>query len=144
MVQDTQVVGAFMSALPFYISKDCSLAECISKMERYKLSQIVITDENFAMAGIITKRQIAKFLLLNQLKRYDIQMHKIKAEELLDITKACVTAYTTTRISEIKEIMEVLKLEYVPIVKAPWNKILVGFISYGSILKAVGEVMALP
>jgi|GEM_PF-1335412 len=141
MVYNTLAASALMSAMPFYASKNCTLADVIKKIEKYKLSQIVITDSNFAIVGIITKKQIAKFLLLKGLKRYDEQTHEIRAKELLDVSKTCVTAYPTTQISEIKDIMEMLKLEHIPIVKTPWNRILVGFISYGEVQNALGEVM---
>ena len=143
MVYTTPAAGALMSALPFYASKDCSLSDCIGKIEQHKLSQIIITDANFAMAGVITKKQIARFLLLKGLRRYDTRAHKIRIEELLDASKACVMAYPATDISEIKNVMEALKLEHIPIVRAPWNKVLLGFISYGQILSALGEVMAM-
>lgn len=143
MVYDTQIAGTLMSALPFYASKDCSLAGCISKMEQYKLSQIIVTDANFTITGTITKKQIAKFLLLKQLKRYDAQTYKIGIEELLDTSKICVVAYPTTHISDIKDVMEALRLEYIPIVKTPWNKVLVGFISLAALSAKANRVIGL-
>ena len=143
MADNTLIAGTLTSALPFYISEDCSLADCIHKMEKYKLSQIVITDSNFLMIGVVSKKQIVKFLLLNRLKRHDIQTHKIKIETLLNTSKVCVNAYMTTSIAEIKNIMDALKLEYIPIVKTPWNKVLVGFLSYDRILGALEKTTML-
>jgi len=134
MPYDSPTASALMSALPFYASKDSSLANVINKIEHHKLSQITITDSNFEIVGTVNKKQIAKFLLLKGLKRHDADVNNIRIEELLDNSKVCVMAYPRTQVSEIKDVMEALKLEHIPIVKTPWNKILVGFISLSVIM----------
>jgi len=134
------VASALMSALPFYVPKNYSLADAIDKIEQYKLSQVIVTDSNFVTVGTITKKQIAKFLLLKQLKRYDYKTHEIKIGELFDASKPCIVAYPATEISEIKEVMEALRLNHIPIVKSPWNKVLIGFISLENIQVVLGNL----
>ena len=130
MPKNISTASDFMSALPIYISQKCTLSSALNKIEEYKLSQITITDSNFATIGIITKKQIARFLFDNRLKRCNPVLETIEIKELFDETKVGVVAYPTTNIFEILDVMEVLKQEYIPIVKSPWNKVLLGFISY--------------
>ncbi len=133
MPKNILIASDFMSALPIYVSQKCTLGDTLNKIEEYKLSQITITDSNFATIGIITKKQIARFLFDKRLKRCNPMLKTVEIKELFDETKIGVVAYPATSIFEILDVMEVLKQEYIPIVKSPWNKILLGFISYKEI-----------
>lgn len=133
------IANEFMSALPIYTPQESTLACVISKIEQYKLSKITITDSDFATIATVSKRDIAKFLLEKNIRKNDPLTNEIQIKELLNPSQSIVVAYPTTRISEIYDAMLVLKIDYIPIVKTPWHKVLIGFISFEKIQEIIDE-----
>lgn len=106
---------------PIYLSPDKLISEALSLMERYRISGVPITD-NGKLVGILTNR--------------DLRFEKNFQQKVGDVmtSKNLITAPVGTTLEQAKEILQVHKVEKLPIVDKDFN--LRGLITIKDIEKA--------
>lgn len=133
MVNINMVAKGYMSNLPIYISEEASLKNAIVKLEEFGLSKITVTNSAFKIVGTISKMEIVKFLLAQKLQKDSPNLTKIQVKEVMDNSSVTIVAYSDTHIAEIYEVMDMLKLDYIPIARTPWDRVLTGVIFFSNI-----------
>lgn len=133
MVNTNVVAKDYISNLPIYISEEASLKNAIVKLEEFGISRITVTNSAFKIVGTISKKEIAKFLLTRDLHKGSPSLIKIRVKEAMDNSSITIVAYSDTNVGEIYEIMDVLKLDLIPIARSPWDKVLTGVVFFSSI-----------
>lgn len=127
------VVCDFISHLPIYAPLNSLLSATIEKMDKYRLSKIIVTDDDFSIVGTLSKKHILKYLAKKRIRKNDNLYKKLRVRDTLEALGSFIAAYPGTDLREIRRIMLVTEEEYLPIAKNPWNKILLGFISLSQI-----------
>lgn len=125
-----------LSPLPIYVPLNASLDKALNIIKEHGLSKIAVTDAHFSIIGSISKDEIEKFLLENKIKK-PADCSRFKVSDAFDPDSKLIAAYPTTNLKELRRIMTITKSNYLPIVKNPWNKVLIGFVS----LKQIAEVV---
>lgn len=108
---------------PFFLSKDHTIEDAITLMERYRISGVPITDENKKLIGILTNRDI----------RFETDNTKV-INDVMTKDKI-ITGTTSTSMDEALNIMKKYKIEKLPLVDE--NNILQGLITIKDIEKTI-------
>jgi len=123
----------FMSSLPFYVTENATLIDVLDKIEMFGLSEIAIIDTKFKVISTISKKEIAQFFIAKKIRKNDARAKDILIKTVLNYSQNPIVAYPNSDINKICEIMELFKLDYIPIVRNPWNKVLIGFVSFSQV-----------
>lgn len=130
-------VKDFVSILPMYVNLDDTLDIVLKKMLYYRVLRLTVCDEDFNIIGIITKDEISNFLV-NKEKEIDLStLKKYSAKTVLNKDKGCAIAFFGSSLKDIVKAMRILNIEYMPVVKSPWNKRLKGFLELREIQKVM-------
>ncbi len=135
-------VKDFVSILPMYVNLDDTLDIVLEKMLYYRVLKLTVCDKDFNIAGNIAKSEISSFLI-NKEQEIDLNtLKKYCASDVLNKEKKCAIAFFGSSLSDIVTAMRVLNIEYIPVVKSPWNKRLKGFLELREIQKVMEVVAA--
>lgn len=108
---------------PFYLSKDCTLADADALMAKFRISGVPIVDEDHKLIGIITNRDM----------KFEEDLTRIIDDIMTK--KNLVTACEGTTLPEAKKILQQHKIEKLPIVDKDFK--LKGLITIKDIEKAL-------
>ena len=115
----------------FTVSKESSIAEISSLLAEKRIGAIVVTDQNGAVEGIISERDIVRGL-----SQFGVSVLEKSADDLM--TKNVITRGLSAHIDELMQEMTNSRIRHLPIVD---DEKLVGVISIGDVVKnRVGEL----
>lgn len=109
----------------YTLSKSATLADAVAMLNTHNIGAVVIADDNGAIAGILSERDIVRQLGKNPAGALALPIGDC-------MTKSVVTAERTTTIDEVMERMTARRIRHMPIAEGGR---LVGIISIGDVVK---------
>lgn len=131
------LVRHIMTEAPKALSPERTVSDAAGLMDEYDVGVIPLADENDALVGLVTDRDLVLRVLAKQRDPREITLGEIA-------TKNVVTTTPDTNITEARDLMARNKIRRLPVVKG--DK-LVGILALGDIAvadaskRAVGEVL---
>ncbi len=117
-------VKNYISNSNVFVSIADTIEKVLKKMDEFKVDRITVIDKNDFVSAIISKEDIeraTRFGIKNLLQK--------PVESILQLSKYSIIAYPQNNIDEAFSIMKNMKMKYLPVVKSPWEKKLIGFVS---------------
>lgn len=131
------LVRHVMTEAPKTLSPERTVADAAGLMKQYDVGVIPLANENGALVGLVTDRDLVLRVLANQRDPREVTLGEIA-------TSAAVTVTPDANVSEARDLMSEHKIRRLPVVK---EGKLVGIVSLGDIAvadaskRAVGEVL---
>lgn len=127
MNSDNTLVYNYMRLSPVFIYEDDTLFNAIKAMEKFSIDRISIIKKDFSIIGNIDNTRIKEILKT----KFQNDISLVKDEKIKDIvTKSNfpVVLYPKMKISSAYSAMKCLKIKCLPVVSAPWEKKIIGFL----------------
>jgi predicted transcriptional regulator len=136
MSSNNYFVGSHMRLLPVYVEEDDTLFRAIESMKKFKIDAISVIRKDFSIAGCLTKKKIKEILGF----RINLNiLRNIKVKDIIDKNVFPLIAYPNMSIKEAFLVMQCLNNTYIPVVKAPWEKKVIGVLWLDDVLSAMKE-----
>lgn len=109
----------FIKQLPIFVYQTESLENTLNKMMYFCLSTITTIDEKTKIKAVIRKSDIEEHIAKDKTKNI---------ADIITETTSSVIVYPDSDIRDVLSTMKALELNYIPVAKYPWNKLLLGFL----------------
>jgi CBS domain-containing protein len=124
-------IREIMTAPVVSVHKSKGLQEVVKIMATTKISSIIITDDNDAIVGIITERDLIKHILLPEKN-----MKKVKLDDAM--TRSPITVSSDTELNVASQLMHDKDIRHLPITE---NGKLVGMLTQTDIVKETHKIV---
>ncbi|MBN1758756.1 MAG: CBS domain-containing protein [Chitinispirillaceae bacterium] len=111
--------------------KECTVLQCIQKMNEKKIGAVIVIDEKGKTDGIITERDVLRFVDSKQGVPVSVTV-----SEIMTPRERLVSADRTESIETLMNTMTQKRIRHIPIIE---NDELIGVISIGDVVKALLE-----
>lgn len=124
------IVGDLMECSPLYVYEDDDLFKTIENMKKFNVDTISVINREYSLLSQITKRQIKDYLKSNFFLFGNIvnSLKTIKVKDLVKKNSLPLTFYPTTKADDALYLMKHFNNKCAPVVEAPWEKRVVGFL----------------
>ncbi|HSA06255.1 MAG TPA: CBS domain-containing protein [Candidatus Gastranaerophilales bacterium] len=124
------VVGDLMKKSSLYVYEYDDLFKVIKYMKKFNVDTISVINENFSLRGHLTKKHIKDYLQLNSYIFGNIlnSLKNIKVKNIMKENTLPLTFYAETKAEDAFCLMKHLNNKYAPVVEAPWEKKVIGFL----------------
>jgi CBS domain-containing protein len=113
----------------FSVTSTITVYEAIKVMGEKNIGVVLIIEEDI-LKGILSERDYARKVVLKDKASKETFVHEIMDKELITITPS-------DKIDDCMELMSTKKIRHLPVID---NKIVVGIISMGDVVKAIIEI----
>ncbi|OGI23311.1 MAG: hypothetical protein A2255_09620 [Candidatus Melainabacteria bacterium RIFOXYA2_FULL_32_9] len=127
MNSDDTLVYNYMRLSPIFIYEDDNLFNAIKAMERFSVDKISIIKKDFSIIGNIDYEKIKEILKTKFQDNIDLTKN-IKTKDILIKSNFPIVLYPKMKISSAYSAMKCLKIKCLPVVNAPWEKKIMGFL----------------
>lgn len=111
-----------------FVNKSNTLFEAFESVKKSGLGEVLVVDQDFSVLGNIGKDSVKKALKF-QLNDSIAEMKKVKLVDLDIEYSFPVVLYPKMDINEAYSLMKYMSKKFLPVVRAPWDKKLIGFLS---------------
>ncbi len=119
MVDCIYKVSDYMSKLPAFVQAESHLDNVLSKMLKFKMKELPVIDSKIKVKNFVSQKTLFKY--------FD-NLDSLSISDILSGENHGIIAYPDSDLDEIYSIMKSLSLHYIPIVKNPWDRKLMGFL----------------
>lgn len=109
--------------------KECTVLECIKKMNEKKIGAVIVVEGGGKADGIITERDILRFV-----GSKNGMPDSVTVSEIMTPVERLISADRTESIETLMNTMTEKRIRHIPIIE---NDILIGVISIGDVVKAL-------
>ncbi|MEI7473751.1 MAG: hypothetical protein WCK67_03140 [bacterium] len=121
-----------------FVSKNNTLFYAFEAMKKSCFGEILVVNQDFSILGNIEKDTI-KSALKVQLNDNIAAMKKTKLNELDIDYSFPVVLYPKMEIEEAYSLMSYMSKKYLPVVSAPWDKKVIGFLWISDLVKTLDK-----
>lgn len=127
MNNDKTIVYNYMRLSPLFLYEEDTLFNAIKAMERFNINKISIIKNDFSIVGEIDNRKISKLIKLKFQNNIE-STKEIKIKNILKDSDFPIVLYPKMKITNAYSAMKCLDIKCLPVVDAPWEKKIVGFL----------------
>lgn len=124
------IVGDLMERSPLYVYKNDDLFKVLNYMKKFNVDSISVINDDFSLLSNLTKKHINDYVKTTS-GRFGNLTNTLKNVKVKDIMKKDtlpLTFYPRTNAEEALSLMKHFNNKCAPVVEAPWEKKVVGFL----------------
>jgi predicted transcriptional regulator len=115
-----------MRLSPVFIYENDTLFSAINAMDRFSIDKISIIKEDFSIVGYIDSKKAKE--IVDRKFQGDIGLTKVKIKDVMIRNNFPIVLYPKMKITNAYSAMKCLNIKCLPVVDAPWDKKIVGFL----------------
>ena len=109
--------------------KECTVLQCIQKMNEKKIGAVIVVNENGKLNGIITERDV-----LHTVDKQRGMPGELTVSDIMTMKEQLVTTHPDESIESVMGIMTEKRIRHLPVIE---KDDIVGVISIGDVVKAL-------
>lgn len=127
MNNDNSLVYNYMRLSSVFIYEDDTLYNAVKAMEKFSVDKISIIKKDFSISGSIDSRRID--IILKTKFDNDIEQTKdVKIKDIALKNSYPIVLYPQMKVTSAYSAMRCLDIKCLPVVDAPWEKKIIGFL----------------
>jgi len=130
IIMSSFIVGDLMKCSPLYVYENDSLFKVIEYMKKFNVDKISIVNEDFSLLSQLSKQHIRDYMKKNSFIFGNLfnSLKNVKVRDIMKEDTPPLTFYPTTKAEDALSLMKYLDNKYAPVVEAPWEKKVIGFL----------------